>query len=588
MEAVSQRRISDVSFTIDRELNVSEGNLSFLRLFNVTDPHLNLRNFMSESDSDNFNCFLNNLGADSSNPHFVACLEPCKNQEDSSDTPKQRVKRNCLFSVEKRGELFYVDVKELSYSKQLLDKALLESREYTALLQNFDAYYFLYDGEKFTLKNTKDSVSIFEGNFFEFEKYFTNNFKLDMIPEDSRLQFNAMISDSRDFIANKIYKFLKTDKNLLTVRTVKTSTRNNSIIVGSINTGEEENLTQNVYSEKKDGLTDLYNKKAITELAIQKINDSKNPVTLIIMDVDKFKECNDTYGHAFGDKVLVAVSSCIKEAINGIGIAGRIGGDEFLLIIDKTDEADIRNVTRNIRVGIQWSITATDPSSIVTCSMGIARSPANAKTYEDLFKIADKCLYIAKSKGRNCYIIYKPELHDTVMINNEKNASAVVTEEYLQNSADSEEKIINEISMLNRENSSEKINDIIEMLLEYMQVNKITVYDKDFSPVYEFEKLTQKSHKPHGDIRRILLENPKDYFKYFNDKGFFHLDNTNVLETIDQDKHGMYRNSEISSIIEIKYENCFFCFDIYKPARTFAKEKLIFSLLATKMLSKFI
>lgn len=89
------------------------------------------------------------------------------------------------------------------------------------------------------------------------------------------------------------------------------------------------------------------------------------------------------------------------------------------MILNTTEEEQIRKVTRSIRLGINWAVNTPELSSVVTCSMGVARSPLNATDYDSLFSLADKCLYIAKNKGRNCYIIYKPEMHDAVIIKNE-------------------------------------------------------------------------------------------------------------------------------------------------------------------------
>jgi len=361
----------------------------------------------------------------------------------------------------------------------------------------------------------------------------------------------------------------------------------------------ERGLVQNVYSETKDGLTDLYNKKAITELAIQKVNEAKNPVTLIIMDVDKFKECNDTYGHAFGDKVLVVVSTCIKEAINGIGIAGRIGGDEFLIILDKTKEEDIRNVTRNIRVGIQWSITAENPESVVTCSMGIARAPLNATTYDDLFKIADKCLYLAKDKGRNCYIIYKPELHSSIVVNKQKNSSAETSSEYYMESANTEIEILREIDEISKSGLSvdenrERIEAILAKLCKYIQVSQIFIYsrknqDKIFKAIFRVTnmKSSQKADFVSEDVRKSYFDLPiysdKNYMKYYQN-GFLHLDNTNVLDTLDKTLYEMYLCANVASTLEVYKDDILICYDILKPARTFKKEKIVFATMVAKMM----
>ncbi len=595
METFNQRRISDVSFVVDKNLNVFEGNRSFLRLFSVTDPHLHLAHYMDEADRRNFSHYLEHFpegqegsaSVASQNPYFIVSIKPKETSPSLS----------CLLYVARREDgLFKIDVKELSYSKVLLDRALLESREYRSLLQNFDAYYYVFDGAKFTLKNTKDATSLFEGSAEDFEDYFSNNFQLSHTNEDTKAQLTSMIVDSLKFTANKIYKLLKTDKELVTVHTVRTSTRSTSLIIGSIATGGSgEQLVQNLYSEDKDGLTGLYNKKSITELAIQKVNEAKNPVSLIVMDVDKFKECNDTYGHAFGDKVLIAVSNCIKDAIKGIGIGGRIGGDEFLIVLDKTEEEDIRTVARNIRTGLQWSITAVDPANVVTCSMGIARHPLNAKNYDDLFKIADKCLYIAKNKGRNCYIIYKPEMHDPVIIHNEKNANEVATGEYFGKSAMMEVEIFTLIN-------DGKIEEAVKKLVDYIQMNSVSVYDLTSSMYKKFERIFYSEKKPlnhknwteKSDFRQEYFASDgyhSNYFKYFNDNDFLHLDNTAVLDTIDQSKYEMYKTNDIASTLEVLAHGngaktrILVCYDLFKPSRTFPKEKIIFAIAAARLIA---
>ena len=431
MEQINQRRLSDITFVIDKNLNVKDGNRSFLRLVQKTDFNINLSYILEDSDTQNFKFFLENFGTKQEKRNFIATIKPFENFI------------SCIFTVSREGELFRIVIEELSYSRQLLDKALLESRELTALIQNFDTNYFIFDGKKYTLKNTKDLTTIFTGSKEEFEAYFSKTFKINLYHDDTVAQLKSMFENISNFISNKYYTFLQTDKKLFTIHTLKTSTRSSSLIIGAINLNKDNEPTMNTYSESRDGLTGLYNKKAITEMAIKKINEEKSPCSLIILDADKFKECNDSYGHIFGDRVLVTIASCITDAIKGKGIAGRIGGDEFLIILDLTEEDDIRNVTRNIRTGIQWNITNVEPGSMVTCSMGIARFPLHAKNYEELFQIADKSLYIAKYRGRNCYIIYKPEIHDKIIIENKQVDDRVASGQFYEENVTKKLEILN-------------------------------------------------------------------------------------------------------------------------------------------------
>ena len=571
MDPLAKRRLSDISFVIDKDLNVKSGNRSFLRLIHKTDFNINLSYILEDSDIKNFKFFLSNFDERFPRRNFLASIKPFENYI------------SCIFTISKQGEFFNVIIEELSYSRQLLDKALMESRELTALMQNFDSYYFLFDGNKYTLKNTKDLNTIFEGSQENFKKYITNTFKINVHNEDSLAQLSAMFENIENFSAGKYYTFPQIDKKILTVHTLKTSTRHNSLIVASINLHKENEPVMNTYSESRDGLTGLYNKKAITELAIKKINEEKSPCSLIILDADKFKECNDSYGHIFGDRVLVSIANCINDAIKGRGIAGRIGGDEFLILLDVTDEDDIHQIARNIRTGIQWSITNVDPESVVTCSMGIAKFPVNAQNYEDLFELADKSLYIAKYRGRNTYILYSPELHDKILIENKQIDDRVTSGKFFFDCVNLELEILNKIQKLDG-SKKEAVYEVLNLMISYLQISKITIYDKDF-------KLLYLAGVDEVNSREDYVKRTSNYFKLFNEYSFLHLDNTNVLNSIDGDRYDLYRFTNISSTIEVlvKDKNCgnlLICYDLYKPARTFKKDKITFALLIARKLSE--
>lgn len=165
--------------------------------------------------------------------------------------------------------------------------------------------------------------------------------------------------------------------------------------------------------EIKDAGTDLLNKRAITNYA-RKLIESKPeyPVTIAIIDIDDFKMVNDGYGHMLGDEVINNVAGIVKNAVEGKGISGRIGGDEMFIIMEnlRTKE-EIRSVLRTIRNNVEWMYVNDDSKPAVTCSIGSATYPADATDYQSLFKLADKMLYLAKEKGRNRYIIYQEDLH---------------------------------------------------------------------------------------------------------------------------------------------------------------------------------
>lgn len=172
-----------------------------------------------------------------------------------------------------------------------------------------------------------------------------------------------------------------------------------------------------------DALTGLLNKKAIMSYAENAVNGlNHDHVALAIMDVDNFKSVNDNYGHMFGDMVIKAVGEIIKNAVGTDAVAGRMGGDEFMIVFEKCqNELEYRNILRCIKSNVHSVYSGKMGDNTLSCSIGLARygyGPGST-SYHDLFKIADRALYLAKQKGKNRYIIYKPEIHGDYSSNGE-------------------------------------------------------------------------------------------------------------------------------------------------------------------------
>ena len=148
-----------------------------------------------------------------------------------------------------------------------------------------------------------------------------------------------------------------------------------------------------------DYLTKVYSKKYIYERLRSLQNDSKK-FYVIMFDLDNFKFINDTYGHNFGDEVLIKVSSTINEIIKGIGIIGRFGGEEFLVVIDKTN-CDIDTVISKIRDGMKSLKLSKDIN--ITLSGG-AKVCYNEEAIEILSKV-DELLYKVKRNGKDNILI---------------------------------------------------------------------------------------------------------------------------------------------------------------------------------------
>ena len=138
---------------------------------------------------------------------------------------------------------------------------------------------------------------------------------------------------------------------------------------------------------------------------------------MMLIDIDDFKSINDTYGHDMGDKVIMLVANVLKEGLSGRGIVGRFGGDEFYILTDYIwEEMLLRTFIRATNSKLRQEIEDRQWGFHVTLSIGISLYPDNGRDYHELFALADKALYIGKEKGKNRFIIYRPELHDSIKV----------------------------------------------------------------------------------------------------------------------------------------------------------------------------
>ncbi len=159
----------------------------------------------------------------------------------------------------------------------------------------------------------------------------------------------------------------------------------------------------------RDSLTGLYNHRTFQEKLSEYIKRGL-PFTLLLIDVDHFKKINDTYGHPFGDKVLIRISEILKEESEKGGVSARYGGEEFSLIIEGSREyAQYKAEEIRRRVEKEEFYTDEGERVYVTMSIGLASFPNDAKERSVLIERADRALYIAKKSGRNKVISWAQE-----------------------------------------------------------------------------------------------------------------------------------------------------------------------------------
>lgn len=159
-----------------------------------------------------------------------------------------------------------------------------------------------------------------------------------------------------------------------------------------------------------DPLTGLYNRRYISEfLPRELVRSGRNtaPVAVILLDLDRFKRINDSFGHEAGDLVLGAVGNLLKGKVRGSDIACRYGGEEFALVLPETSLEAAERRAEDIRLsiwGIELSYEGRDLGRIAA-SFGIALYPDHAQDADGLLRVADMALYAAKGAGRNRVVV---------------------------------------------------------------------------------------------------------------------------------------------------------------------------------------
>jgi diguanylate cyclase (GGDEF)-like protein len=152
-----------------------------------------------------------------------------------------------------------------------------------------------------------------------------------------------------------------------------------------------------------DGLTGLFNHKHLiqtleTELA--RAQRHKHPLSVLMIDVDHFKQYNDQFGHQLGDKLLADIAALFKRTTRSIDYVARYGGDEFLLLLHEVASADALLLADRVRDAV--AAAAFGPGDHkVTVSIGVASYPEHGETAEAVIASADAGLYRAKRSGRN-------------------------------------------------------------------------------------------------------------------------------------------------------------------------------------------
>jgi diguanylate cyclase (GGDEF)-like protein len=260
-----------------------------------------------------------------------------------------------------------------------------------------------------------------EGSIFELFDGSTDKLKATCtigktIADESLPTFNELTESLKGITSNvsvslKLDPFHTGNYATYTIKAKAISINNKiEVIGGTVSLAKNQENNMLFSGLNKDPMTGVLNKNAIIQYAKDRlrIRNTQN-ITLAILDLDNFKQVNDTLGHAFGDRVILKFADIIRSSIGTAGAVGRFGGDEFIAVIDDLKSVEqLRQYFRAIRTNTELAFKNLAPGLSATCSIGITEVIRLEEeiTFENLFKTCDTCLYIAKEFGKNRYVMY--------------------------------------------------------------------------------------------------------------------------------------------------------------------------------------
>lgn len=312
-------------------------------------------------------------------------------------------------------------------------------------------------------------------------------------------------------------------------------------IISEYNGDTIEHYTKGSYV---DPLTGMFNQKSIVEYARKRLeNTNFGQSALVLLNLDDFSRINSIYGHKFGDRILQSVAEVIRGVIGSNGVEGRMAGDEFMIILnDADDELIVRNYVRAIKTSITTLFPEILGDDKITCSMGISRSRINSNLYEELYKIAERALYIAKQKGKNRYVIYKPEMHGQILSDNFEMEYNIGTDKVY-----SDIDLYKTATLLAKvvaDGTRERLPSLLEQLTRALMFDRVTIFwGKNFEML-----ATSNPELYNADVYPQILDNGY-YFDMFSDEMLL-IRNINLIKGSMPDVYKFLQELGISSTMQ--------------------------------------
>lgn len=300
-------------------------------------------------------------------------------------------------------------------------------------------------------------------------------------------------------------------------------------IMGKLENISDIKTTEKLLIDKaeRDPLTKVYNKSTTRRMIKNYLRtDSRDTYdAFVIIDVDNFKQVNDTLGHLFGDSILSDLSQEMQDLFRSNDVVGRIGGDEFIVFLRGMKQKSHIESKANDICKIFDLLYAGEDGTKITGSLGIALYPDDGDTFDELYRKADLALYASKRAGKSCYSFYTNESEDkTEAVGLPRLEQYRRNIDFLRSNSDFDVAILDSVFDISDNGEEMELYDFLYKIGKHFNLSRVSVYEFDMK--YGCFEITEQWNGKYGSSTRletfpILLKKLLNARIYFDDNGIF-------------------------------------------------------------------
>ena len=545
-----ENSVREAYFTLDESYNILYGDESFYQM--VGDHSLSAFHYLIlQEDQEQFNEFMKSDSLD--DPIYIHMLL------DGSSYRLMFLHKLRIYNSQEQEHLTDLCITDIVVLCNKFQSVFHKVVKYRALINLIQEKIFEYDCKTgmFTIYyyNNNRSEIIEKDDFIEWKK---RNLRLGFVEDSQKSNFERLCdyiesgaeSFSITFPSTIMSKGERLDHLKFSGQTLFNATERTMTvgIISEVSKRVNHKVFYDVIESRKDPGTGLFNKKVITEeiksvFNLQETQNSRQKMYLMVIDIDNFKTVNDTYGHLFGDEVILALAKELQSVVMNRGCAGRIGGDEFLVLLRDMNREQVCNLLKSMREKLKIKLAERQPGFVFTISAGLSEFGKDGLDYDRLFQIADGALYIAKEKGKDRYIIYDKEKHGELISDRKNNCRLSMGSDFMQPIEKYDMASHLFFQILNTGYSERE--HVLYELMDKLNIHGIRVFmDDDMRLVTELGK-----YKTEGRDASYVFD--EEYQKLFNQYHINKINNITSIALSFPEVYQLMQNDNICSTLQI-------------------------------------